>query len=297
MMLRLGVLAMLVFVGQSEAEPVVLQISYPAGRIAQYKNKYSLEYFSNKAEIIESSGSFEIRSYGEWRSREIVQKIEEDTIKVVATVDKAGSQVILAGQRLSYEQFPYTLDLINDRAFSWGIAPGGAPVAFSPEFPVFRVDRQDLITDLRQVWMPGLALVLPEGPVEVGDTWVGQQEIEVPFYRMSGGNKPSLMWFTSTYKIKKFKKKKGHRVVEIDEERKIRYRGWIHVELASLIVDGEGSGDCKWVIDVDRGIVLVHEMKMGIGRPQVRQAREKHPIEDIEAQVEVVFSRKLEKLE
>ena len=278
------------------ADQVMLKLQYPEGRIARYKNKYRLDYFSDKAEMILREGSFTMQGYGEWRSREMVVE-EGDSIKVTARVDKAGSQAILTGERLTYEQFPYTLDLLNDLSFAWEIAPRGQVGAFGPDFPAFKAKRKDMITDLRQVWMPGLAPVLPDQPVSVGDTWEGEQRIEVPFYDFDAGLEPSLVQFSSAYKLKKIKKQKGYRVVEIEEEREVHYRIWFHIEVLSLVIDGKGSGSAKWEIDIDRGLVLSHNMKIGLGLPQVRLAGTPNPIENIEAGIELVFSRKLDKLE
>ena len=278
-------------------DQVVVKLQYPEGRTVRYKNKYRLDYFSDKAEIILREGSFTIQSYGEWRSREMVVE-GGDSAKVMAKVDKAGSQAMVSEERLTYEQFPYTLDLLNDLSFVWRIAPGGQVVEFDPEFSAFKArQRKDMITELRQIWMPGLAPVLPDQAVSVGDTWEGEQRIEVPFYDFDAGFEPSLVQFTSTYKLKKVKKQKGYRVVEIEEEREVHYRTWLYIAVISLVIDGTGSGNADWEIDIDRGLVLSHNMKIALGWPQVRLAGTSKPIEDIKAQIEVIFSRKLDKLE
>ena len=164
------------------ADQVMLKLQYPEGRVVRYKNKYRLEYFSDKAEIILREGTFGVQGYGEWRSREMVVE-GGDSAKVMAKVDKGGSQATLSSERLTYEQFPYTLDLLNDLSFVWRIAPGGQVVEFEPDFLAYKAERKDMVTDLRQVWMPSLAPVLPDQAVSVGDTWEGEQRIEVPVLR------------------------------------------------------------------------------------------------------------------
>ena len=277
-------------------DQVMLKLQYPEGRTLRYKNKYRLEYFSDKAEIILREGTFGVQGYGEWRSREVVVEAG-DSAKVMAKVDKGGSQAMLSGERLTYEQFPYTLDLLNNLSFVWRIAAGGQVVEFDPDFSAFKTERKDMITDLRQVWMPGLAPVLPDRAVSVGYTWEGEQRIEVPFYDFDAGFDPSLVQFTSTYKLKKVKEQKGYRVVEIEEEREVHYRIWLHIEVLSLVINGTGSGNADWEIDIDRGLVLSHNMKIGLGWPEVRLAGTPDPVEDIKAQVELIVSRKLDKLE
>ena len=278
------------------ADQVMLKLQNPEGRTVRYKNKYRLEYFSDKAEIILREGTFGVQVYGEWRSREVVVETG-DSAKVMAKVDKGGSQAMLSGERLTYEQFPYTLDLLNNLSFVWRIAPGGQAVEFDSDFSAYKAERKDMITDLRQVWMPSLAPVLPDQPVSVGDTWEGEHLIDAPFYDFDAGFEPSLVQFTSTYKLKKVKEQKGYRVVEIEEEREVHYRIWLHIEVVSLVIDGKGSGNADWEIDIDRGLVLSHDMKIGLGWPQVRLAGTSDPVEDIKAQVELIFSRKLDKLE
>ncbi|MCE2436337.1 MAG: hypothetical protein J4F29_26000 [Candidatus Latescibacteria bacterium] len=85
--------------------------------------------------------------------------------------------------------------------------------------------------------------------------------------------------------------------MEIEEEREVHYRIWLHIEVVSLVIDGTGSGNADWEIDIDRGIVLSHNMKIGLGWPQVRLAGTPDPVEDIKAQIELIVSRKLDKLE
>ena len=222
-MLRLGLCFVGLLVGVFElyaADPVTLKLRYPEGRTVRYKNRFSFRYFSDKGEIILKEGTFEVRTYGEWRSRETVVLAEAegakgDSVKVIAGMDKAGSRVMLSGQQLTYKTFPYTLDMLDKLLFSWGVGPGGRPDRFGPEFPTFKMEREDMITDLRQVWMPGLTPVLPEKAVGVGETWTGEQRIEAPFYNFAVGNEPSLIAFTSTYKLKKIKKKKEKRCLNL----------------------------------------------------------------------------------
>ncbi len=74
-MLRFGLCFVGLLAGVFElyaADQVVLKLRYPEGRTARYKNKYSFQYFSDKAEISLSEGTFEVRIYGEWRSQETV---------------------------------------------------------------------------------------------------------------------------------------------------------------------------------------------------------------------------------
>ena len=119
------------------ADQVMLKLQYPEGRIARYKNKYRLDYFSDKAEMILREGSFTMQGYGEWRSREVVEG--GDSVKVTASVDKAGSQAILTGERLTYEQFPYTLDFVERPFICLGdCARGTGGCGLGPIFRLLR---------------------------------------------------------------------------------------------------------------------------------------------------------------
>ena len=218
-------------------------------------------------------------------------------MEVLVKIEKADSRAMHNRTRLTYEQFPFVMDMLNGREFSWRVSPGGRSAHFVPEFRSYTLSRQDMITDLRQLWQPELYPVLPEEPVGQGDTWSGEMEFEWPFANMDLMERKARVELSCIYKVKKISSKKGRRVVKIQEERKVRYTGWMHVELVSLLLDGEGKGSGEWEIDVTRGLVLSHKAYMDIDEPKVTVVGDKKPLDGIRAEYKIFFERKLDKLE
>jgi len=303
--------AVIFFAGISDvvAESVALKLNDPIGRTASYRNKYSFEYYGNRAELIltstSGSGSLRVNVDGEWRTREEVvqpvalpnEEVPEGVVGVLAKVNNGSSRAVFMGERQTYEQYPFTLELLNDRAFSWRIMPDGTVDKFEPDFPSFRVERVDMITDLYQVWVPSLRPTLPENPVSVGDTWTGEHRYERPFASMDMMRRNSLVAFNSTYRVRDIKKRGGRVEVTIDETRDIEFQGWVQVSALSLYYGGKGSGNGRWIIDATQGVVMEHRMTINIDRPEVVKAREETPIPDIQAEVKIVIERRLDKLE
>lgn len=287
------------------AEKVTVTLKYPEGRTVEYKNKYRYEYYSNRAElIVMQSGSMRMSVENEWRSEETVKKpeplpneeIAEGVMAVQADINKAASAAIFLGEKQTYEQYPLSFEMFNDRGFKWRISPQSEVQKFEPTFPGYRVERQDLITDIYQAWVPALSPVLPEEPVGKDDTWTGERAYERPFVSMDMLGRKSLLGIKSTYKVKEIKKRKGRVEVKIEEEREVEYKGWVDVSSASLFLHGKGIGEGEWVIDITNGLVLEHKMHMDINQPTVIKAGQKDPLADIHAEVKIDVERKLEKI-
>ena len=292
--------------GAGWAQPVDLKLKFPEGRKARYKNKFRVEYFSNLAEqIVMQSGSIRVIIDNEWRSYEEVVKpealpkeeIPEGVMGIRAEIKKGVSSAIFLGEKQTYEQYPFTFDMFNDKSFKWRVTSDGNIDKFEPDFPAFRVERQDLITDLFQASMPAFCPVLPDKPVSEGDTWTGEREFWRPFVSMDMLGKDSQIKLKSTYRVKSIKEKKGNIEVTIEEDREVEYKGWIDVSSASLYYHGKGTGGGSWVIDATRGLVLHHKVHMDINKPIIIKAGHKEPIANIVAEVKVDLERKLEKLE
>jgi len=301
-----GFMALGMVVGDASAQKVELKLKFPEGRKARYKNKYFFAYSSNRAELIMiQGGRLDASTDNEWRSvEEVVQpeprpgeEISEGTMAIRAEVSKAASRAILQKETQTFEQYPYTFELFNDRQFGWRVTPEGEIQKFEPQFPSYRVERLDLITDLFQAWMPLFCPVLPAEPVGKGDTWTGERSFERPFASMDMMRRISLVGLNSTYVVKKVKTSKKRTEVEIEEMREVEYKGWMDIGAASLFLHGKGKGKGKWKIDATNGIVLEHKVHMNIDRPDVIKAGERDKLADIHAEVTIDLERKLEKLE
>jgi len=285
-------------------EKVALRLMPREGQTARYKQKYSLEFNSDRAEVISVSeskrGMVRVLVNGEWKSQETVRPLELEpgeaeavagTVETLARFEDGMSQVSYQGKLLTYRQFPFTLDALNGHEFSWRISPEGVPEQFAPAFRAYTLYRPDLVTELGQLWIPEVYPVCPEQAVGKGDTWSGHMAFELSFISL---DQKALVDQSCTYKVKKIKVKKGRTVVEIEEERKIRYKGWIYAGPVSVFLYGAGSGSGKWEIDATRGVVLSHQIKLGVSRPEVTVVGQDSPVPNIRAQVELMFQRKLE---
>ena len=303
MMMQIQVLA-IVFLSLNDAaaeEKVALRLQHDPARILRYKNSYAYSYFSNRAEMFGGSGSFSVENRGRWTTRERVVEPSPDSLdeptQVESLVIKAGSQVVLAGQPLSYEEMPETLEVLKDRAFSWTLDERGRLRSFKPLFKAYRLGREDIVTDLQQTWTPGICPTLPEEPVETGDSWTGEYTMEVPYAEITHRGQKALLKVSSTYTLKKLKVKKGRTIAVIGEDREVMYNGWMFAEYVSVFLEGSGKGGAEWELDLDRGVVLKHKAQVGIERMEVTLEGENSPRGDIEAEIRIVFERELEKVE
>ena len=285
------------------ADKVTLRVSYPDGRTIKYKHKYSFAYKSDRAEVIvpgrtkRGFTSGEIR--GEWRSRDIIRtgadgETDAQTTRLVATVSKAVNGFFFENKRLTYDQFPYTLEQLDDREFTWFLSSDGTIQRFSPNFSPAELNRPDILTDIWQVWTPELQPVLPQEPVGPGDTWTGELNFKTPVLRLDDD---AIVELKSKYKVKNVATKKGNKVVTFEEKREVRFRAPVNIGSLYLVVDGTGEGKCTWVIDTDRGIVLSQKVRMNITRPQVRRIDHKKPVDNIRADINMSYERKLDKVE
>ena len=295
----------IVLLGRAQAEEkVAIRLMPQVGQTLRYKHKYSLEFNSDRAEVISVSeskrGMVQVLVNGEWKSQETVRPLELEpgeaeaaagTVETLARLEDGMSQVSYKGKLLTYRQFPFTLYVLNGHNFSWRISPEGVPGRFAPEFKAYTLSRPDLITEVGQLWLPEVYPVCPEHAVGKGDTWSGHMAFELSFMNL---DQKALVDQSCTYKVKKIKVKKGRTIVEIEEGRKIRYKGWIYGGSVSVFLDGEGEGSGKWEIDATRGVVLSHEIKLGVSRPEVTVVGQERPVANIRAQVEWMFQRKLE---
>ncbi len=294
------------------SEPIILRLTFPEGRTVTYKYKYKSRYSSDQAEHIlpqriARPGRVSVEVNGSWKNLELVRILAEDPaegeaseeIGILARVEEATSKVIFGGNIVSSQEWdPYDMAELSGRNFSWKIGPEGEVSDFMAEFPEYELYRQDLISEFGQFLMPEYHPVLPKDPVNVGDTWSGTRSFESSFFL--GGvrryHKP-LVKIKSLYKLKKLGKKKGRRTAEIEESREIEYTGWMFAAYVSVIMRGEGHGTAKWIIDVDRGLVLSQKTRFDLERPEVFLLGSESALGKVIADFRLDFERKLDKVE
>ena len=275
-------------------EKVALNFVYKSGQSKLYKNSWTMEYYSGRADLIDedkTSGTVDVRTYGKWKSREAVSSIEEGAATVTAAVQNAESTVMEDRVQISEDNFPYLLDMFNNRTFSWNVTATGDVVGFRPDFKTYEVRREGAISDLHQLWVPEIHPVLPNREVGSGDSWSGlrRHEIPIPALRDKG-----MVEINSVYVLKRLAKKKGRRVAVIEENRQMRYRGWIFSNAVSIMVEGTGEGKGKWTVDVGRGLVIGHEVKLSFKDLDVTVIRGNVKVENPGAKMKFTFKRELD---
>ena len=280
--------------GSAFAEKVALKFVYKTGQSNLYKNAWTLEYYSGRADLIDedkTSGTVDVRSYGKWKSREAVTAISAEAATVTATVQNAESTVMEDRVQISENNFPYLLDMFNNRTFTWNVTAAGDVVGFRPGFKSYEVRREAAISDLHQLWAPEIHPVLPEHEVGSGDSWRGQRRHEIPIPALQDKGAVEI---NSVYVLKRLTKKKGRRLALIEEARQMRYRGWIFSNAVSIMVEGTGEGKGKWTIDVDHGIVIAHEIKLSFKDVDVTVIRGNVKVENAGAKMKLTFKREMD---
>lgn len=280
--------------GSASAEKVALKFVYKSGQSNLYKNSWTLEYYSGRADLIDedkTSGTVDVRTYGKWKSTEAVTAISAEAATVTATVQNAESTVMEDRVQISENNFPYLLDMFNNRTFTWNVTAAGDVIGFKPGFKSYEVRREAAISDLHQLWVPEIHPVLPERDVGSGDSWNGLRRHEIPIPALQDKGTVEI---NSVYVLKRLAKKKGRRVALIDETRQMRYRGWIFSNAVSIMVEGTGEGKGKWTVDVGRGIVIGHEIKLSFKEMDVTVIRGNVKVENPGAKMKLTFKREMD---
>jgi hypothetical protein len=103
-----------------------------------------------------------------------------------------------------------------------------------------------------------------------------------------------MVEINSVYVLKRLAKKKGRRVAVIEENRQMRYRGWIFSNAVSIMVEGTGKGKGNWTVDVGRGLVIGHEVKLSFKDLDVTVIRGNVKVENVGAKMKFTFKRELD---
>jgi hypothetical protein len=284
-----------------DAQMATVQIRYPEGRKTVYKNSFSVRYLSDSADKLltgrDAQGGVTIFTRGEWKSTEVgyteVSDMEgplkEGEQGVLATLTESDNSLEFAGTRLAARQIPNPFTDLNDRQFAWRFNKKGETLEFHPRFKTYELANRSMITDVYQLWMPDFCPVYPEGEVQKGDKWSGEQIL------LDSEN--ARVKIRSTYEVKKVSEKKGTVVVEFEEKRDVDYIYIINSGSLAVQVDGSGTGKGEWKIDATNGVVLKHKMVTRIDRPAVSKAGQPEPIPEVRAEVQINFQRELDAIE
>ena len=108
----------------------------------------------------------------------------------------------------------------------------------------------------------------------------------------------AIVEFKSTYKVKSVATKKGNKSRHIRGRQKSPFQGDSSISApCSMVVDGNGEGKGAWVIDATRGIVISHKVRTNLTRPEVRRVDHRKPVDNIRAEIDLSYERKLDKVE
>lgn len=293
------VAALLLFVASNVVgQEATFSISDLDGRTAEYEHRFSAHLTSDRGQQLAYPGGNEvdIEILGVWKSAETRTVNDSGKVVVTATVKDGDSWAKQNGNKLTFEQYPFNIEQLNNKSYSWELSPLGA-ADMKPDFRPWGIkQRTDVINDLAIIWFSGMSPVLPEGPVKEGDTWTGEQKIERPFYKLGARNKTFMLTLNSTYEVEKVSKKKGTTIVEVSEKREISFSGWVEtVAFSVLLEEGSGKGAAEWEIDTD-GLVRKCSFKMNVDRPLLRTYGAEHPVPDAESNYLLVYEAEMKKL-
>lgn len=294
------------------AQKVVVKMKNHAGAIATYKHSFRTRFKSDRSDLLASANTsvggqegnirnddVRLEITGEWRTEESWVPREKGSEgsgewKIVAKILESDSRATLNGEKIGYEKFPFTLEQLKNREFSFELSPAKGPSLMKPEFRPWQLhDRTDIVTDLFLVWASGISPSFPDYAIAEGDTWESEQTLKFPFYALEATAKEAAISVKSQYTVKKVKK--GGKIFEIAEDREVQYLGWTETSSFSVIIAGDGKGSATWEIDTEKGIVNKCRYQQFIGRPDISIYGENKVLEQVRAEYEMGYEMKLDK--
>ena len=149
--------------------------------------------------------------------------------------------------------------------------------------------KQVILVQLRQMYAAAVPK-LPTGEIKVKESWDVVRELQV-----KEGVVDLDDTYTSTYTIKKLKKKDGYACVEVEEKTEIETRGYMMFGPDPYRTIGSGTRKGKFLFDTERGILLEYE---GDAKLDLKYGSVGAPEESMQASSSrVKFSRKLKNIE
>lgn len=280
-------------IGQ-EVGKIPLQIKVVPGQKLTYKNFYRMSFFVDRAkELVASHGesSYQIDVSWEWTQDEVFKVDQRDTL-IVATLMKTSDLTMINRQTVAKDVYPWSLEEIKGMELNWRVGPQGDVTAFGPLKEPGRLTLLTLVSDLRLITEGDFYPPLPAEPKAVGESWTSERKATAVYEEFQ--NFEAQIKATSTSNIKGMKKKGNRNCAEIEETRRITYKGWMNMGyVAPLILEGEGEARGNWLLDVDNGVVVEHKVRMDV-EPKPTVVGETSP-RNIETRLTIWMERKLEK--
>ena len=279
---------------------VIVMVSAAVGGVNAEEELY-LRYVLPDAKqlLYEVKASSSLQTLGaklrqEWKSREIIESGGD------------GSQKIRVMMEDMFESEPASGGIIQRDILSQLV---GNEISFTlterGDISEMRVDgfdrlplrerqaKQIILVQLRQLY----AAAFPQLPAgEAGDGWDATRHLKV-----TDGDFELDDTFTSTFKVKKKKKKDGFLCLEVEEKTQIEMKGYMAFgqgkenRLLTYRTVGTGSRQGKFLFDTDRGLILEYKgkakfkLKFGpVGQPEAAMQ---------ESNARVKFERKLKDIQ
>jgi hypothetical protein len=311
--LKTALLCSIVWSGTAAtAQKVVLKMKRHDGATATYKHLFTTRFKSDRADLLTSRNSqvggadsnirnddVSLEVTGEWNTRETwgpKQDTSEGTgeWRIAAKLIEADSRASVNGKKLGFEKYPFGFEQLRNREMSFEMHSTQGPSLIRPEFRVYQLrEREDIVTDMSLAWASGIAPSFPDHAIGEGDTWEAEQKLTFPFYALEATGREAEIVVKSTYTVKKLKK--GGKVFEIEEERKIAYLGWTETSNLSVMVEGSGKGNATWEFDVEKGIVNKCRYQQFLDRPSISIYGKNKVLEEVRAEYSMVYQMKLDK--
>jgi len=164
-------------------ESVSFQVTDLGGQTAEYEHRFSMYLTSDRGNELGFPGSeVDVEILGSWKSLETRTQTDSGYVEVKSTIKDGDSWAKQSGQKLTFEQYPFSLGQLDGKVFTSRLDPLKGTSDLEPTFRIWQVkERTDIVNDIILLWSGGLLPTLPEGNVSPGDSWTGESEVERPF--------------------------------------------------------------------------------------------------------------------
>jgi hypothetical protein len=288
----------LIFTCVVAQESVSFNVTDLDGQTAEFAHRFSVYLTSDRGDELGFPGpEVNIEILGSWKSIEKRTQTDSGYVEVTATIKEGDSWAKQVGQKLTFEQYPFSFGQLDNKVFKSRLYPFKGGSQIEPTFRVWQVrQRTDIVNDIIMLWTAGLLPAMPEGDVSVGDSWTGESDLERRFYMLGSRDKKFRLALKSTYKVKKIKNKGGKQIVEIEEKREFDYSSMVETVPFTAVIVGSGTGTAGWEIDATSGVVNKCQYTMDVNRPSIQPDGASRLVSDIDSNLKIIYDVQLKKL-
>lgn len=243
--------------------------SYPQGKRLIYEMKTSAALRSTGAKLSQ-----------EWKTSEVGEAQGDGSTRVSVDITEVFESEPVSGtiyqreilSRVAEDTVRFTLTGVGEVSdFS---VPGLDRLPFR-----YRQELSLVLLQFQDYYNAGFP-ALPTGEIQKKGGWEATKEVVVSAPPIDLKNV-----YTSTFKVKKTKKEDGFQCLEVEEKTKIDLKGYMtfgqgkESKLLTFRTIGSGEREGKFLLDIDRGIILKYEsdtdyeLKFGmVGGPEGQMA-------------------------